>query len=39
VSQSWVSTHAQINGGRMDGFLFDGNINAMKYWDGGDVPF
>jgi phospholipase C len=39
VSQNWVSTHTQINGGRMDGFLFNGNTNAMKYWDGGDVPF
>ena len=39
VSQNWVSTHAQINGGRMDGFLFNGNTNAMKYWDGTDTPF
>jgi len=23
----------------MDGFLFDGNTNAMRYWDGSDVPF
>jgi phospholipase C len=39
VSQSWRSTHLQIDGGRMDGFLFDDNTNAMRYWDGGDVPF
>jgi len=39
VSQSWTSTHAQIDGGRMDGFLFDGNTNAMRYWDGQDLPF
>ncbi len=39
VSQSWVSTHRQIDGGRMDGFLADDNVNAMKYWDGGDLPF
>jgi phospholipase C len=39
VSQNWVSTHAQVDGGRMDGFLFNGNTNAMRYWDGDDVPF
>ncbi|MCU1427197.1 MAG: hypothetical protein JWL83_1197, partial [Actinomycetia bacterium] len=39
VSQSWVSTHRQMNGRRMDGFLFDGNTNAMRYWDGTDLPF
>jgi phospholipase C len=39
VSQSWTSTHRQIDGGRMDGFLADGNLNAMKYWDGRDLPF
>ncbi len=39
VSQSWVSTHRQINGGRMDGFLFEDNTNAMRYWDGTDLPF
>jgi len=39
VSQNWVNTHTQINGGRMDGFLFNANTNAMKYWDGGDIPF
>ncbi len=39
VSQNWVSTHRQIDGGRMDGFLFDDNYNAMRYWDGTDLPF
>ena len=39
VSQNWVSTHRQINGGEMDGFLFDDNFNAMRYWDGTDLPF
>ena len=39
VSQNWVSTHRQIDGGRMDGFLFDDNDNAMRYWDGTDLPF
>ncbi len=39
VSQSWDATHAQIDHGRMDGFLVDGNTNAMRYWDGSDLPF
>jgi phospholipase C len=39
VSQRWENTHKQINGGRMDGFLYDGNTNAMRFWDGSDVPF
>lgn len=39
VSQRWDATHLQINGGRMDGFLYNGNSNAMRYWDGSDVPF
>ena len=39
VSQNWNSTHIQIDGGKMDGFLRDGNTNAMKYWDGEDLPF
>ncbi len=39
VSQNWVSTHRQIDGGRMDGFLFDDNYNSMRYWDGTDLPF
>ncbi|QXC62012.1 hypothetical protein KSP35_04125 [Aquihabitans sp. G128] len=39
VSQSWNSTHRQYAGGAMTGFLADGNTNAMKYWDGGHLPF
>jgi phospholipase C len=39
VSQNWTSTHRQIDGGRMDGFLADDNLNAMKFWDGSDLPF
>jgi phospholipase C len=39
VSQSWSATHHQIDGGRMDGFLRDGNTNAMQYWDGHELPF
>ncbi len=39
VSQSWSSTHRQMDGRKMDGFLADGNTNAMRYWDGSDLPF
>ncbi len=39
VSQSWTATHRQIDSGRMDGFLADGNTNAMRYWDGSVLPF
>jgi phospholipase C len=39
VSQRWEATHRQIDGGRMDGFLYADNTNAMRYWDRSDVPF
>jgi len=39
VSQSWDQTHLQIDGGAMDGWLNNDNTNAMKYWDGGHLPF
>jgi len=39
VSQNWRSTHLQVDSGKMDGFLFDDNTNAMKFWDGSDLPF
>jgi len=39
VSQRWEATHLQINGGRMDGFLYNDNTNAMRFWDRSDVPF
>ncbi len=39
VSQNWASTHTQIDNGLMDGFLFNGNTNAMRYWDQTDIPF
>jgi phospholipase C len=39
VSQSWSSTHTQIDNGHMDGFLANGNTNAMRYWDQTDLPF
>ncbi|MCU1452577.1 MAG: hypothetical protein JWN46_723 [Acidimicrobiales bacterium] len=39
VSQSWRSTHAQIDGGKMDGFVANGRTGGMKYWDRSQVPF
>ncbi len=39
VSQSWNATHKEHHGGAMDGFLYDGNANAMKYWDESFLPF
>src|SRR5204863_9672070 len=38
VSQSWRSTHLQIDGGRMDGFARTG-LAQMQYWDQADLPF
>ena len=39
VSQSWNATHKEYNGGAMDGFMFNGNTNSMKYWDESFLPF
>jgi phospholipase C len=39
VSQNWTATHTQMDGRRMDGFLADGNTNAMRFWDRSDIPF
>ncbi len=38
VSQSWNSTHKQINGGRMNGFAKD-HPQSMVYWAEKDLPF
>jgi phospholipase C len=38
VSQSWNSTHAQIDGGRMDGFARN-HPQSMVYWTDEDLPF
>ncbi|MDI3259923.1 MAG: alkaline phosphatase family protein [Sinobacteraceae bacterium] len=38
VTQSWNSTHRQIDGGRMDGFAVT-STTAMGYWDETDLPF
>src|SRR4051794_10333652 len=38
VTQSWRSTHRQIDGGRMDGFPATAPA-SMLYWDESDLPF
>ncbi len=38
VSQSWSSSHHQIDGGKMDGFAAD-HIASMGYYDEPDLPF
>ncbi|HWF53450.1 MAG TPA: alkaline phosphatase family protein [Solirubrobacteraceae bacterium] len=38
ASQSWSDTHAEIDGGRMDGFAARG-VDSMAYWDEPDIPF
>ena len=39
-SQTWNATHAQWDGGRMDGFVrSDSGPVAMGYWAGEDLPF
>src|SRR5436305_1162909 len=38
ASQSWNSTHKEINHGRMDGFARLGE-SSMAYWDQTDLPF
>jgi phospholipase C len=40
VSQSWNSTHAEIDGGTMQGFVTaNGDNQPMGYWDDTDLPF
>jgi phospholipase C len=38
VTQSWNSTHEQIDGGRMDGFAAT-SPQSMVYWTDADLPF
>jgi phospholipase C len=38
ASQSWNSTHKEMNHGRMDGFAALGE-SSMAYWDEKDLPF
>ncbi len=42
VAHSWSATHAQYNGGAMDGFVTTNGRNgarALGYLDGSDLPF
>ncbi len=39
VSQNWNSSHRQINGGAMDGFVRTSGPGAMGYWDGATLPY
>ncbi len=39
VTQSWNASHQQFDGGRLDGFVRTSGPNAMRYWDGSDIPF
>src|SRR5438132_13137110 len=40
VSQSWNATHEQIDGGRMDGFVFSvDNVQPMGYCTAALLPF
>lgn len=41
VSQSWNATHAQVDGGRMDGFVHSvgGASQPMGYWTENVLPF
>jgi phospholipase C len=39
ITQAWNSTHRQINGGQMDGFVATSGPDAMGYLDEADIPF
>ena len=39
ITQSWNSTHKQINHGQMDGFVATSGPDAMSYHDESDIPF
>ena len=38
ISQSWDSTHEEIDNGKMDGFA-NVDTGQMLYWDQADIPF
>ncbi|MGO8960021.1 MAG: alkaline phosphatase family protein [Streptosporangiaceae bacterium] len=39
-SQTWVDTHTQLNGGKLNGFVKSGSGPvAMGYWQKADLPF
>src|SRR5689334_8162964 len=39
VSQNWNSSHRQIDGGAMDGFVVTSGPGAMGYWDANTLPY
>src|SRR5262245_32524877 len=39
VSQNWVNSHRQLDGGKMDGFVVSSTPASMGYWTGDDLPF
>jgi phospholipase C len=39
ITQAWVSSHHQLNGGKNDGFVMTSGKEAMGYWTGDDLPF
>jgi phospholipase C len=39
VTQEWVASHEQYEGGAMNGFVTTGGAEAMGYWDSSDLPF
>lgn len=39
VAQSWVASHRQLNGGKVDGFVVTSGTPGMGYWTGAEIPF
>ncbi len=39
VSHTWSATHAEYNGGAMDGFYTSDGIDALGYYTAADLPF
>ncbi|MEA2656512.1 MAG: hypothetical protein QOI23_1877, partial [Chloroflexota bacterium] len=39
ISHTWVDTHREFNGGRMDGFLTTDGPNALGYYTEADLSF
>ncbi len=39
VSQNWTSSHKQLDGGKLDGFVTTSGKQSMGYWTADDLPF
>src|SRR6476469_7137443 len=39
IGHNWGATHAEYDGGKMDGFYTTDGINAMGYYTQADLPF